>query len=336
METSNEVKEVADNHLRRMWHARKWMKQTEPFLMTWHAHLGYSLNLFQHFKKPETVENVANEYELDEVLLSRWVEVGIAVGHLKKKSKKKVQSKREMVMYLTKESERSVGILLEEMFELHIPTLLNYKKGLVRQEKTTSTPVASMVAETSKLLEAVTLPRVASRLKKQKSKAVLDVGCGLGGYMMTLAEQFPNIQFHGVEIDQDVCRRANEANSFQNVSIDQGDFKEMRFRKGYHTVMFNNILYYFTVVERLALIKKATDVLKKKGEIILITPLADGKHGKRFASAFNSFMTAHNEMHPLPTRKELAYMAKQAKVKIVEERALIKEGGWYLIRLKKK
>ncbi len=330
------MKEVADNHLRRMWHARKWMKQTEPFLMTWHAHLGYSLNLFQHFKKPETVENVANEYELDEVLLSRWVEVGIAVGHLKKKSKKKVQSKREMVMYLTKESERSVGILLEEMFELHIPTLLNYKKGLVRQEKTTSTPVASMVAETSKLLEAVTLPRVASRLKKQKSKAVLDVGCGLGGYMMTLAEQFPNIQFHGVEIDQDVCRRANEANSFQNVSIDQGDFKEMRFRKGYHTVMFNNILYYFTVVERLALIKKATDVLKKKGEIILITPLADGKHGKRFASAFNSFMTAHNEMHPLPTRKELAYMAKQANVKIVEERALIKEGGWYLIRLKKK
>ncbi len=47
-------------------------------------------------------------------------------------------------------------------------------------------------------------------------------------------------------------------------------------------------------------------------------------------------MTAHNEMHPLPTRKELAYMAKQANVKIVEERALIKEGGWYLIRLKKK
>lgn len=76
--------------------------------------------------------------------------------------------------------------------------------------------------------------------------------------------------------------------------------------------------------------------MKKKGEIILITPLADGKHGKRFASAFNSFMTAHNEMHPLPTRKELAYMAKQANVKIVEERALIKEGGWYLIRLKKK
>ncbi len=82
---------------------------------------------------------------------------------------------------------------------------------------------------------------------------------------MTLAEQFPNIQFHGVEIDQDVCRRANEANSFQNVSIDQGDFKEMRFRKGYHTVMFNNILYYFTVVERLALIKKSNGCIEKKG-----------------------------------------------------------------------
>ncbi|UTR04627.1 class I SAM-dependent methyltransferase [Alkalihalobacillus sp. LMS6] len=327
---------MAVNDLRKMWHARKWMKQTEPFLMTWHAHLGYSLNLFSYFKKPATVEEVASKHQLDEVLLKRWVDVGLTVGHLKKKRRNKVKSSRQMVTYLTKTSKRSVGILLEEMFELHIPTLLTYKHELPKGDHQEKTPVANMVAETSTLLEAVTLPKVASRLNKQKSKRVLDVGCGLGGYIKKLAEQFPSIQFHGIEIDQDVCQRANDENGYKNVTIEQGDFKDMPFQQPYETVMMNNILYYFTLVERIALIKKAADVLKRKGELMIITPLADGKHGRRFASAFNSFMTAHKDMNALPTKKELQYIAKQANLKIVEERALIKEGGWYLIRLKRK
>ena len=34
----------------RLWQARKWMKKNEPFLQAWHAHLGYSLDLFKAFE----------------------------------------------------------------------------------------------------------------------------------------------------------------------------------------------------------------------------------------------------------------------------------------------
>ncbi|GAF13851.1 hypothetical protein JCM19045_3132 [Bacillus sp. JCM 19045] len=320
----------------KVWNARKWMKQTEPFLQTWHAHLGYSLNLFQHFKKKTTVEQVARKHQLDEVLLNRWVEVGLAVGHLAKKRGNKIKTERKMITYLTKESKQSVGILLEEMFELHIPTLMSYRDLIQKDDKEKVPGMADMVAETSSLLETLTLPKVASVLKKHRITSVLDVGCGYGGYLKKLADKFPKVQFDGIEVDQEVCTRAVESNHFQNVKIEQGDFYEIQPQKPYQAVMLNNILYYFSATERLAMIKRASAVMKKNGVLILISPLANGKHGKRFASAFNSFMSAHEDMHPLPSKKEIVRFCKQAGLELQSEKPVVREGGWYMLTFQKK
>ncbi|WP_156321295.1 hypothetical protein [Bacillus sp. JCM 19041] len=48
----------------------------------------YSLDLFQHFKRSSAVEKVAKIHDLDEMLLKRWVEVGLAIGHLEQKKRK--------------------------------------------------------------------------------------------------------------------------------------------------------------------------------------------------------------------------------------------------------
>lgn len=320
----------------KVWNARKWMKQTEPFLQTWHAHLGYSLNLFQHFKKKATVEQVARDHQLDEVLLNRWVEVGLAVGHLNRKRGNKYKTERNMITYLTKESEQSVGVLLEEMFELHIPTLMSYRDLIQKEEKKKVPGMADMVAETSSLLETLTLPKVASVLKKHRVASVLDVGCGYGGYLKKLANKFPKVQFDGIEVDQEVCTRAAESNHYQNVKIEQGDFYELEPEKPYQAVMLNNILYYFSASERLTMIKRASAIMKKNGVLILISPIANGKHGKRFASAFNSFMSAHEDMHPLPTKKEIIRSCKQAGLELKEEKPVVREGGWYMLTFQKK
>ncbi|WP_054712898.1 class I SAM-dependent methyltransferase [Bacillus sp. JCM 19041] len=113
-----------------------------------------------------------------------------------------------MIKYLTKGSKQSVGVLLEEMFELHIPTLLSYKDQLSKKEQEDGPEMADMVAETSSLLETLTLPKVTTVLKSRKITSVLDVGCGYGGYLKRLAGKFPKIQFDGIEVDQDVCKRA--------------------------------------------------------------------------------------------------------------------------------
>ncbi|WP_059104847.1 class I SAM-dependent methyltransferase [Shouchella shacheensis] len=327
---------MAINEYLQVWNARKWMKQTEPFLKTWHAHLGYSLHLFDYFQAGETVECVAKNHGLEPMLLKRWVDVGLAVDHLEKRRGYKVQTKKRMVKYLSKESNQSVGILLEEMFELHIPTLLSYRERMQGEGKKKKPGMADMVAATSSLLETLTLPKVAGQVKRQKVRELLDVGCGYGGYLRRLGDKFPNVQLDGIEVDQDVCIRAWEANQHENVSIVQGDFNAYQPEKPYDMLMLNNLLYYFPASTRQALFRKSHKLVVPKGTLIVITPLTYEKHGNRFASAFNSFMSAHEEMFPIPSKQELNLYAKDAGFKLIEAKPVVKEGGWYMLVFRKK
>lgn len=182
---------MAVNEYVKVWNARKWLKEAEPFLKVWHAYLGYSLNLFSYFKSGAKVVDVADKHGLKPELLSRWVEVGVAVGHLRESKGGKIKTKPKMGKYLTKESKHSVGILLEELFELHMPTLLSYREQLPNKEQDPPPEMADMVAGTSSLLEALAVPKIAAVIKKRKAESVLDVGCGYGGYVKRLAHTFP-------------------------------------------------------------------------------------------------------------------------------------------------
>lgn len=136
-------------------------------LKVWHAYLGYSLNLFSYFKNGAKVADVADKHGLKAELLSRWVEVGVAVGHLRESKGGKIKTKPKMGKYLTKESKHSVGILLEELFELHMPTLLSYREQLPNKKQEPPPDMADMVAGTSSLLEALAVPKIAAVIKTQ-------------------------------------------------------------------------------------------------------------------------------------------------------------------------
>ena len=322
---------------KRLWQARKWMKKNEPFLQVWHAHLGYSLDLFKAFEKPNDIHTIANRYLYKEDLLKRWVEVGLAIGHLKEKRGKKIQSKKTMVVYFSKTSNQSVGILLKEMMELHIPTLLTYRNLLQGDEiKILEEDIGHTVAETSGLLESVMFPKIAGVVKKQKVKRILDVGCGHGGYLHRLHKKFPDINLTGIEADPDVQKKALEKAKGTDISIIQADFMNYVDQDQYDLLMMNNLFYYFSFEDRLQLFKRAKQLLVKKGYLLIMSPLVSSKHGQRFASGFNSFMSAHEEMYPVPTEKELLSYAKQTGFIQLSCIPVIREGGWYVLVFKKK
>lgn len=97
--------------------------------------MGYELDLYEAFKKPKTVTEVAKEKELQEELLKRWVEVGGVIGYLKEKSKQRYQTVKKFMVPSSKQNPRSTGILLKEMMELHIPTLIKYPKMMTTDKK---------------------------------------------------------------------------------------------------------------------------------------------------------------------------------------------------------
>lgn len=321
----------------RLWNARNWMKRNEPFLPTWHAHLGYSLDLFNHFQKGALVEEVAQANELNQDLLLRWVEVGIVLGHLKEGRNGKIKAKKQLVKYVSKESPASVGILIKEMMELHIPTMLSYKDLMQGKDiNFFETDYGDTVAQTSALLETLAFPKISEYIKKSNARSVFDIGCGHGGYLKRLHVKFPKIELNGLEVDEVVAKKAQEDVESTLISIVHGDIHTYDFNKTYDVVMMNNLLYYFSKEDRFKLFQKANQCLNRKGSLIIISPLVESKHGQAFASAFNSFMSAHEKMYPVPSKSELEGYARQTKFQLKDVSPVIKEGGWYMLAFKKK
>ncbi|ADC51830.1 hypothetical protein BpOF4_18955 [Alkalihalophilus pseudofirmus OF4] len=321
---------------KKLWNARKWMKRNEPFLPTWHAHLGYSLDLFNHFKKGATVEEVAINNELNQDLLQRWVDVGIVLGHLKQKRKGIIKPKRSLVKYVSKDSDSSVGILIKEMMELHIPTMLSYRDLMQGKEVNFfETDYGDTVAQTSALLETIAFPKVLEVVKKEKIKSVFDVGCAYGGYLKRLHVKKPKLRLKGLEADEGVAKKAKEETENSNIDIVAGDIKQYESDEEFDLVMMNNLLYYFSKEDRAELFKKSSEIAGRKGTLIVISPLVQSKHGQAFASAFNSFMSAHENMYPVPSERELKQYAKAAGFKFKKTTPVVKEGGWYMMVFKK-
>lgn len=326
------------SEIKRFMQARNWMKSNEKFLTTWHAHVGYKLNLFECFSRSVTVREAAEECDLDESLLERWMEVGLEVGHLKKSFSGKIKAKKKMVKYASAKSEESVGILLREMMELHIPTLLEYPDLLKSKKRITylEDKFADVVAETSTLLEKAAVPPILKLVKKKKPASIIDLGCGYGGYLKNIHTHFSEIHLQGVELNKEVTEAA-KSKLDKSIQIHHGDMIEFldSFSDKVDMVMAHNLLYYFPKGERINLFKKIAKILHKKGTVTFISPVIGVNHGQTFTTAFNSFMTAHENLYPLPTLEEMKRDGEASGFKVENKIPLIREGGWYLVTLKK-
>ncbi|WP_026689375.1 class I SAM-dependent methyltransferase [Alteribacter aurantiacus] len=325
--------------IQKFWQARNWMKSNESFLTTWHAHVGYKLDLFDSFAGGEKVQEVAEKEELNGQLLLRWVEVGLEVGHLKKTLTGKIKPKQKMLKYVSAKSKDSVGILLREMMELHIPTLMQYPDLMQKNEQISylEDKFANVVAETSALLEKASVPPMMKWVGKYKPNHIVDLGCGYGGYLKKIRETNDSVTLTGVEISEEVAKEAQEKVKDDGITIVHDDLRNY-IDKGEKVdmVMLHNLLYYYHPDERETLFLDVANLLNEKGTITVISPLTEAKHGQTFAAAFNTFMSAHENLYPLPSEKEIEEYAKKAGLKVKMSKPIIKEGGWYLIGLEKK
>ncbi|WP_409304355.1 class I SAM-dependent methyltransferase [Peribacillus sp. SCS-155] len=323
----------------RLLNARNWMKKNIPFLYSWHAYVGYELDLFQKFSEPATVSDVARDTSYEKDLLEQWVDVGVAVNHLKKLSNGRYKTAKKFRIPASKRNPRSTGIILKEMMELHIPTLLAYPELMRNNSKRTFNHEmhGQTVAQTSSLLEQLAYPTFQKLLKKYNYHTVLDLGCGQAGYISRLAEQFTDVDFEGIELNGEVAASAKERCAAQkNIMIRQADLMEFEPQKTYDVIMMNNLLHYIRPDHRTEVMKRVSGWLSEDGRIAIMTPISHDENGAQFSSAFNSFFSAFNNLYPVPSIRRMKLIAKNAGLIIDQKKAVIKEGGWYVIVLKKR
>lgn len=322
----------------KMFKARMYMKRNEPFLYSWHAYVGYELDLFKAFERPVTRFDVADALQLDEELLGQWVSVGVSIGHLKQMERNRYKTWNAWKLPKAK-GNNSSGILLKEMMELHIPTLLHYpemmrKKNRLHFDEEKHAPT---VAETSRLLEVLAFPKMAKRIKEEQFRTVLDIGCGEAGYIKKLAGRFPDIHFKGVEISPAVTESARKLTAeLPNIRVENADLWQYRSDERLDMVMMNNVIHYIDLEKREALFMELADWINPDGVLSVVTPIAGRSDDPPFANVFNSFFSSFDNLYRLPTREELAEWGGAAGLEMLGIQTVIKEGGWYIVEYRKK
>lgn len=321
----------------KMLKARMWMKRNVPFLYSWHAYVGYELDLFKAFERGVSIEDVADAYQIDGQLLKQWVNVGVSIGHLKAMSRSRYRTGAMWKLPRPK-GESSSGVILKEMMELHIPSLLNFP-DMMREKKRNhfdSDKHADTVAKTSRLLEVIALPKMAKLLKQNEEQHVLDIGCGEGGYIKRLAERFPKSHFHGIEVSESVAKTAQKmTESLENVEIEQADLWEFEPNKKFDTIFMNNIIHYIPGEQRQDLFNRLSDWLNDDGVLSVVTPISGGQSSPPFVAAFDSFFHSFENLHSLPEKEELEVWGEKAGLTNLGIQTVIREGSWYIVQYKK-
>lgn len=321
----------------KMFKARMYMKRNEPFLYSWHAYVGYELDLFKAFSRPMQEADVSDAYQLDKELLHQWIMVGLSIGHLKDAGRNRYKIANTWKLPKPK-GENSSGVLLKEMMELHIPTLLEYP-SMMREKKRLhfdEEAHAPTVAETSRLLETLALPKVARRISEFGSRRILDIGCGEAGYVKKLADRFPDVEFKGLEISPEVTEKAIElTKDNDNVAIEQGDLWSYEPDGEYDLVMMNNVIHYIDLEDRAELFKKLAGWLAPGAVLSVITPIAGSKDDPPFGNVFNSFFSSFENLYRLPTEEEMKKWGEGAGLELLKIKTVIKEGSWYIAQYRK-
>ncbi|WP_422122649.1 class I SAM-dependent methyltransferase [Planococcus sp. X10-3] len=321
----------------KMFKARMYMKRNEPFLYSWHAYVGYELDLFKAFERPMAKSDVADAYGLDEILLEQWVTVGVSIGHLKEAGRGRHKLANTWKLPKPK-GDNSSGVLLKEMMELHIPTLLNYPAMMRNGERLhfDEEKHAGTVAETSRLLEVLAMPKMSKRIRENNVQSVLDIGCGEAGYIKKLANRFPDTGFTGIEISAEVTEKAQQLTANDhNITVENADLWEYSPRQPFDMVMMNNVLHYIDLTKREALIFELAGWVSPGGILSIVTPIAGSSDDPPFANVFNSFFSSFDNLYRLPTREELWEWGSAAGLDMLGIHTVIKEGGWYIAQYRK-
>ncbi|MBW7456048.1 class I SAM-dependent methyltransferase [Paenibacillus sepulcri] len=320
----------------RHFQAKKWAKQNTSFISSWHAYVGYTAQLFDRFSQGGTIAHIAERYGLDPLLLQQWADVGVEVGHLHKTGDIYMTSSI-MRQYASSESNESIGHWLEEMMEIHIPTLLRFPDLLTASSNSTHTYSQSLSTSFSSLLETLAYPKILQWVRRQGAKTILDIGCGRATYLKKLAKRDRRLKLIGIEQNRSLIGKSLKGTRRQyhgRIELVQGDFRSWKGPKEpVDLVMLNNVLHQVKPRDRKWMLEKVSGFLAGDGSVSIITPLHAASGGKIFSDAFNSLTPAQQKPFPIPTREELTDLAHVSGLNIVSQIPIHPESHWYFITL---
>ena len=192
--------------------------------------------------------------------------------------------------------------------------------------------IGDLVARFSKIGEPFIRKFIKDLVKERGDLRVLDIGCGSGLFLKSLYDLNHNAHGIGIDIDEQVVRQARENMQRWGLSgrftIIAGDICAMADEGHFDFVTLFNLLYYFSLEQRLRVLQKVRDVLNPGG-MVAIAMNFKSEGTDPGAANLNMVNVSLRGLTPLPDLKEVAAQLETVGFTKISLQRLIPAGTFY-------
>ncbi|MEW6532591.1 MAG: methyltransferase domain-containing protein [Thermodesulfobacteriota bacterium] len=213
--------------------------------------------------------------EFNQEGLEAWLDLGVSLGELAKSSAG-YRIKSAFSKELSRTSNDAWKAFLQARVEIFYNYIIKTPSFLkANRQFEFSQSYGELFARSSRTVEPVLIDIVDSIIPRNGPCHLLEVGCGSGVYIKRACDRNPHLTVIGVELQKEVADLARE-NTVKwqlehRVSIERVDIRNYKCDKKFDIVTFYNLIYYFSVDERIDLLRHLSGLLNPGGQLILTT-----------------------------------------------------------------
>lgn len=205
-----------------------------------------------------------------------------------------------------------LAALAESLISVHVAGIYGALDHL-RDGRPFASLDAPVVARVSEMTAPVMREVIDAHVPKHGPARLLELGCGSGRHLRYACERNPELEALGIELDPAIVtstRRAlGKAALADRARVRQGDLRTLELDERFDVVTMFNLVYYFPVAERGAVIAKAASWVKDGGALLIVTACRGGTLANNMMDLWFSGI---REAGPLPEPEALVQQLRDA------------------------
>ncbi len=278
--------------------------------------LGF-YDLINHYKLI-SFKKLASLKNCSEKLVHSWCNAAIAIDHLKLEDDKYFLSSWTK-NYLCKDSTSYLGFLLQNMdglFFLYRTLKERFDGNFPPLKGSHAINIVKSIAPLANYLG----PLMREEIPKLKEKCeLLDLGCGLGSYLVTLAKLNPQLYGTGIEggwgskVVNEARKYIKQNNMESRIRIIESDISKFKTEQKFDVIFMSGFIQAFQKDDVTKILKNSYNWLKDQGTIAIQDNLiSENRLSPQFNVLFDFYLNIESPNAGLYSYQELYGMLKDA------------------------
>ncbi|MBD3226654.1 MAG: methyltransferase domain-containing protein [Candidatus Lokiarchaeota archaeon] len=295
----------------------------QNFVISWYIYMGIKLGIFDFITdKRYRVETIAKKLNLRKQILADWCNSMIAEGLMIKKNDEYELTEWSR-KYLCKDSKIYIGFIISAV-EYFSNAFSHFENNFKKDKKffeCNSRQMLKIVRNIAPIADIVSYVILKELDIVNEPFKILDVGCGLGNYLLNLAEEIPKIEGLGIDIEpiiiEEARKLANKKGLSDKIKFKEGNALDLNLNEEFDLIILSNIIQAFNFKQNKKLFGNLNYLLKKKGKIIMIDCLLDkDKRDAKFNILFNLYLKFESLSARLYTLDEIKKIANSNSLQV--------------------